>query len=484
MSFFRLNDAYALRSFTDRKPLVVLFGNPSGKWEVSADEMALLQKCDGTTDINVNALTEKETEFLKKMIGKKAVSEVNEPLPIKPNRAYREYHHKRIAVANWALTVRCNMNCLHCLNLSGSLTDHEPEITLEEAGTIIRKLADYGVEAIEMFGGEPTVYGHFMEVVRMIYEAGMQINSIDTNGMLINDRMLDEFDRIGASPIFAISFDGLGTHEWMRNRKGCEETVKKAIRLCVDRGFRTNIGININKRTLPVLEKTIDYFKEMGCKRFKLLRTSESFRWVRTEAELGEQLTISTSDFAAIMVDLIRKYLPDIRAGLTFTVFNTVTIRPHSTGKSILNEITTPPEHTSGWCPVGENGVFIGYKGHIAPCPGVESLLQVHGLYTDEINLLKRDLEEIVYGDFYRERFRITRADIYNTSEECRKCSRWKECNGGICRMNATIAPECLAAGAPPEKVFFSNKDVVSCSLMKEGYLDRIAAILDGREET
>lgn len=482
MKYYRLSDTYALRRYTNRVPLVVQFGSAHHKWPVTEEEMALFRKCDGVTPFELTELSEKDADFLRSMMAKKVVQEMNDPLPLKERRSYREYNHKRIAVANWALTLRCNMRCLHCLNITDAPLEGKPEISLEEAGSIIRKLADYGVEAIEMFGGEPTVYPHFMEVVRLIYEAGMQVNSIDTNGMLISAKMLDEFEKIGARPIFAISFDGLGTHEWMRDREGCEETVLRNIRLCVERGFDTNIGININKRTLPVLEKTIDFLRDMGCRKFKLLRTSESFRWRQTEARLGESLTISTEDFAAIMLDLIRKYLPDIRAGLSFTVFNNITIRPRSTGKSILPEITTPAEDTSGWCPMGENGIFIGHKGHVSPCPGMDPLLQLHGLYSDELNLLKRDLEEIVYGDFYREHFRITKADIRNASEECRGCSRWNVCNGGVCRMNALITQRSLAAGAPPEKAYLADRDTVFCSLMQGGYMDAIAAILDGKE--
>ncbi len=480
MSFFRLNDFYALRKFSNKVPLVIGFGRPSAKWPVSEDEMELLKKCDGVTDICISGLPAADASFLETMISKKVVEEISEPLPLKPNREYAEYNYKRIAVANWALTVRCNMKCLHCLTLSGTLTDHEPEISLKDAKTIIGNLAAYGVEGIELFGGEPTVYSHFMDVVRMIYEAGMEIVSIDTNGLLIDDRMLDEFEKIGARPILAISFDGLGFHDWMRNRKGCEEKVKSSIRLCADRGFDVNVGININKKTLPALEDTISYFLEMGCRRFKLLRTSEAPRWLRTEAELGEKLTISPGDFAAVMLDTVKKHLPDIRNGAYFTIFNEITLAPHSTGKSVLSEITIPPHKVSGWCPVAENGIFIGYRGHVAPCPGFESLIQRNGLYTDDINLLKRGLDDIIHSDFYTSRFRVSRADIYNNSEECRNCSRWNVCMGGICRMNAMIQRETIAAGSPPEKKHLARRDVVYCSLQKGGYIDAIAQVLDG----
>lgn len=478
--YYRLNDIYALRKYTNDIPYIIVYAVIGYQHEVSEHEMEILKKCDGVTDFNINDLSEQDAEYLQKLINFQIIEVLEKPLPLKKYRAFKKYNHKRVVEANWALTVNCNLNCLHCLNLAGTLSKREPEITLDEAKIIIDKLVDYGVESVEIFGGEPTIYPHFMEVIKLIHEAGLEISAIDTNGLLVDEKMLDELKKIGVNPRMDISFDGLGVHDWMRNRKGCEEKAINAIKLCIDKGFKVNVAININKKTFPVLEKTIDYFIDMGVKHFKLLRTSETFRWIQTEKETGESFSIPISDFSDIMLNLVKRYLPDIRKkGVRMTLFNTFTITPYSTGESILSEIKDDPKKSSGWCAAAENGIFISYNGHVSPCPGVDSLIQSHRLYCDEINILKHSLEEILYSKFYINRYRITIEDVYKTSKECQECSRWNVCNGGVCRMNVIINPEVIAAGDPPEKEIFSRKDEVYCSLVKEKYIDAIAAVLD-----
>ena len=480
MSFYRLYDRYALRKFTNKIPFLIEYGYADSPKQISEEELNLLKKCDGITDIDINNLSKIEADILHQYIHNGVVNELSEPLPLKIHRAYKEYNHKRIAQATWALTLKCNLRCLHCLNLTEKYSNDEKEFSLENAKTIVDRLIEYGVEAIELFGGEPMIYPHFMEVVHMIYEAGMQINSIDSNGTLINEKILDEFKSIDAYPMYAISFDGLGTHDWMRNKKGCEEIVDRNIKLCLEKGFDVNVAININKKTLPVLDKTIDYFIKLGVKNFKLLRTSEAYRWQQTEKKYGEPLTLSYTDFSNIMLDTMRKFLPDIKSkNICFNLNHGISVDAFTSRNTLLPEIKAPAEKISGWCPVAENGIFIGYQGHVAPCPGSESLLKLHGLYTDEINILKHSLEDIVYSDFYRDHFRITRADIYNAEKECRECSRWKVCYGGICRMNVKMVSDIFGAVAPPDRSYFAQRDMIYCSLLKGDFIDKLADIFD-----
>lgn len=479
MAFYRLSDEYALRKFTNKIPCIVEYGISSGKMRISEDEMNVLKRCSGVNEFCISDLSEEDASFIRKMIEEDIVQEINEPHPLEEHRAYREYNHKRIATADWALTSKCNMNCLHCYNASGSLSEHEPDISLNEAQIIIEKLLDYGVESVKFTGGEPTMCPNFMEIARMVHDAGMRVRVIYTNGMLIDEKMLDQLETIGIYPAFAISFDGLGTHEWMRNIKGCEEQIKKNIALCINRGFITTVNININKNTLPVLEDTIDYFIGIGCKCFRLMRTMESARWCEIQQKSGENLTISVEDFVELVVEIINKYLPDIRNGIKFSLINECVIGCNTTRESLFSKMIAKPELTSGWCSEAENGIYISSDGHVSPCATIDSLVQRHGMYCDETNLLRHSLEEIVYGDFFMNHFRITMADIYNASEECQKCSRWDVCHGGVCRTNAVLLPEAFAAGQLPEREYLCQRDPVYCAMVKGGYMDAIAGILE-----
>lgn len=52
---------------------------------------------------------------------------------------------------------------------------------------------------------------------------------------------------IGCDPLIKISFDGIGHHDWLRNRKGAEEDALRAIRLCIENGFRVKVQTNVHR---------------------------------------------------------------------------------------------------------------------------------------------------------------------------------------------------------------------------------------------
>ena len=479
MLYYRLNDKYALRKYTNNIPMLVIYGKAQGRWQITENELMFLIRCDGVTPFDKESLSDEEKLYCEKYMHNGVISEIDVPNPIKTNRAYQQFNHKRIALANWTFTLRCNLNCLHCLNLTGSRTGEELEMPFEDAKIVIDRLAEYGVERVKIFGGEPLVYNRFLDIIRLIQESGMEVDSIDTNGLLIKEDLLDEIEKIGAEPSFSISFDGLGTHDWMRNKKGCEEPTIRAIKLCLDRGYKVTVSINVNRRTLPVVYDTVRFFKKMGCKHFKLLRTSETFRWQESEAAMGEKLTIPTKEFASMLPQMVENLIEDIRDGIVVTLFNEITIGPNATAKSLMTEALCEPESCTGWCPRAENGIFIGCEGHVVPCSGLEPLMQYHGLLTDRINILKNSLEDILYSDLYNEQFRITRKDIWDTSIECQTCDKWNVCNGGICRLNALLSPQNIGRGIPLGKEYLSDKDYVYCFCQKEGYIDEVAQILE-----
>ena len=479
MPYLKLRSKYALRRFTNNVPLIVSFGNYKPTWEVSEDGMDFLKKCDGVTFIDKESLSETEYEYFRRFSEMGFIREMSHPHPLKPGSEYKHFHHKRIAQANWVITLKCNLRCLHCLNLTGSGRENGTEFSIENAKIIIKRLSDYGVESVKIFGGEPTVHAHLFDIIELIYASEMEVSIIDTNGVLVNESFLDRLDAIGSHPTFSISFDGVGTHDWMRNRSGCELETLNAIKLCNDRGFSTSININVNKKTLPVLDETMHCLIDLGCKNFKVLRTSETIRWQETQANAGEQLTIPSEEFAAMIPSWVEGMIHEIRKGISVCYYDQFTISAKTTGKDLYTVLDDLPEKYSGWCSRAENGISIGCEGHVTPCLGMEPLLQMHGMLTDDINLLKNDLEDILYGDFYKNTFRITRKDIQESSESCGGCDKWDVCYGGKCRLNALTTPQSIARGIPISKKYLCEPDAVYCYFLKSGYLEKTAEILD-----
>ena len=64
------------------------------------------------------------------------------------------------------------------------------------------------------------MFHYFLPIVARIYKRGMFLEALNTNGFYINQAALDQMKELVCDPLIKISFDGLGHHDWLRNRKG------------------------------------------------------------------------------------------------------------------------------------------------------------------------------------------------------------------------------------------------------------------------
>ncbi len=98
----------------------------------------------------------------------------------------------------WTITGRCNFRCrFFCVNTPDAAMD---ELTHEEAIRIIDRMAKCGVRSLKISGGEPFVREDFWNLVDYVLEKGMKIDKIYTNGWLLTDSVLDQFEQRGMKP--------------------------------------------------------------------------------------------------------------------------------------------------------------------------------------------------------------------------------------------------------------------------------------------
>lgn len=57
--------------------------------------------------------------------------------------------------------------------------------------------------------------------------------------------LLDALEARGIRPEFNMSFDGVGTHDWLRGIDGAERDVERAFLLCRERGFPTGAEMRL-----------------------------------------------------------------------------------------------------------------------------------------------------------------------------------------------------------------------------------------------
>lgn len=150
------------------------------------------------------------------------------------------------------ITKKCNLTCPHCY-IDGGI-ERENELTTEEILEIIDDIADMGVWAIAITGGEPTLHPDFSKIVQYARKRNLLVG-VATHGLHLTDKLLSELPTDGL--IISVSIDDLH----LKN-KGSDIEFKiatDAILRCIKYGFHTNIMTNTNKKNVDKLDNLVKW---------------------------------------------------------------------------------------------------------------------------------------------------------------------------------------------------------------------------------
>ena len=264
------------------------------------NEFNALILCDGQRDLDTIELSESIQNALRLFEKEGVVTFHEKSHLIQPEQYYRHYDTKYFKSVVWSITGRCNFRCRHCyLDAPGAAFG---ELSTEEAFSIIDQMAECGIHTIELTGGEPLVRKDFWELVDRLCANGISIDQVYTNGWLLTEEILDGFSRRDLKPEFSISFDGLGWHDWMRGTEGAEDAAFRAVRLCHDHGFPTNIEMCLHKGNRNTLRETVLKLAEAGTGSIKCSFVMNTPLWLEHSA--GNHMTIQE------YCDTVMEYLP------------------------------------------------------------------------------------------------------------------------------------------------------------------------------
>lgn len=128
-----------------------------------------------------------------------------------------------------AVTARCQCDCAHC---SASGMPSGAELTAEEIKGVINSACAMGSPKIGFTGGEPLLRGDITGLVAHAARLGLSV-SIDTNGILLDEKMARELKGAGISNI-NVSLDSPDArrHDRLRNSPGCYDAALNAVRTC------------------------------------------------------------------------------------------------------------------------------------------------------------------------------------------------------------------------------------------------------------
>ncbi len=167
---------------------------------------------------------------------------------------------ERKPVVVWNITRRCNLHCVHCY--SDSTAQHYPgELTLQQSIDVIDDLADYGVPAVLLSGGEPMLHPHFFDLAGYAVARGLRI-TVSTNGTRIDSHAASRLKDLGVTYV-GISLDGIGEcHDTFRGKPGAFQKAVDAFRHCRGAGQKVGLRLTLTRQTADQLPEILKFIEK------------------------------------------------------------------------------------------------------------------------------------------------------------------------------------------------------------------------------
>lgn len=443
--FAKLTQNWGLRGWVDAQWAVVNW--MTAKWfKLTQKEFYVAEACDGRTNFDSLLFLPEHLAILDGMVKRGIARACQEGDSIESWQKYRKADNPRLSEIHWCVTGLCNLNCLHCYMQSPS--GRYGELPFDDMIRILEQFEQANVVQVSLTGGEPFIRSDLLDILAILAEKKIWVREIYTNGLLITEEILDQIKRIGLTPSFQISFDGVGGHEYMRGRKGIEKRVIQSIRRVRAAGFPVFIAGNVDKVNAGCLGETYDLLRALDIQAWRLGTPLSLGNW------RGATTGLSLDEEADVYTPILEQWLKD---GRPFELALGIFFRAPGKGFAVEEEPEdwcTPESYDCGSCRVNPN---LMPDGTLLPCTFyVDSLLQ------DRMpNILSQGLSKVWTDSILRRLADIKKSDLLAQNEECSRCNFFGKCGAG-CRASALKETGNLMA-----------RDPVICMLWKGGYKQR-----------
>ena len=455
--YYRITDHVALRSWPDAGFAIYKRGirKPFPLSERVATTMLL---ADGEHDMETD-----DTVMLLVMRGLIEPCEKGE----RPSAwsAFRAYGNACFPMMNLMITGKCNFNCLHCFNAADNAA-LMTEWSFEDICELLDQARDCGITSFQITGGEPMAHRRFLDILREIYKRDMDVFAINTNGWYLTQEVLDEMKAIGCAPTMKISFDGIGFHDWIRQRAGAQESAIASMELCVENGLEVVSNTQVNRKNVHAMMPTARLLNDIGVKGMRIIRTTEVPRWEENAANS----CLSLEEYYRSMLEFAVEYS---RSGMMMDVetWQYIGLLPKQQSYYLKPvKFASAERRGEGYCcNCTHSMVAVTSDGEIMPCNQMSGYFLKNGMSMGNVH--QTPLGDLLGGGAYVKAANMTVRDLGNS--ECGTCRHLSYCGGG-CRALG------LLYSGKEELAGLTCKDVTKCRFFEGGWYRRIVQALPG----
>jgi MoaA/NifB/PqqE/SkfB family radical SAM enzyme len=283
------------------------------------------------------------------------------------SRAIDQKKRPPLSTVIFAITSRCRLGCLHCYewdNISG-----KDKLTYENLKEIIAKIKEYGVNHIQLSGGEPMErFNDLADLIRFSQE------STDmwmlTSGFGLTPEKARELRNAGLTGA-DISLDHWNEDEHNKSRNSTKSFywAREAVRNCTKESIATTLSLCAFRSfvTRDNLIKYADLAREWGVGFIRILEPREAGRYKGKDITLGKERT-----------DLLEAFFRDFNTSDKFIDYPIVTYPAYN-------------QRRMGCFGAGNRYLYINSKGEIHACPFCQNSAgnAIHVKIEDAVSVLR-----------------------------------------------------------------------------------------------
>ncbi len=164
--------------------------------------------------------------------------------------------HSVINCAWIELTNQCNMQCIHCYD--EACIYNRNELSLEDFKYVIDELYNFGIQSIQLIGGEPLIVKDFKRMLSYASKKMRQV-SVFTNASLITEDVCELFASLNTSVAVSVYSYNEKDHDYVTKINGSFIATTKGLKLLSSYGIKYRVA-NVRMNGVDVGVKNTNLF--------------------------------------------------------------------------------------------------------------------------------------------------------------------------------------------------------------------------------
>lgn len=326
-----------------------------------------------------------------------------------------------LVTANWELTLRCTLNCIHCGSAAGRARPNE--MSLDECFAVADELVALGCQELTLIGGEVFLFRGWERLAEYLTRKGLAVNIV-TNGYKVGVTEVEQIKRAQLVNV-GVSIDGMAVnHNRIRGRGDAFRRVCKTLDVLGKERIRLGAVTSLLKFNCTDLDGLYVFLVGHGVQVWQLQLVN-----VMGNMADRQECVVSRKEVRQI-IDFIREKNRDER----MVLIAADTIGYFDDNEADIRGSTSPICYWGG-CAAGVSTVFIDSVGNVKGCGALYSNLFIEG-----------NVRQTSLADIWNDPNRFTYNRQFATSllsGRCAGCDVGHLCKGG-CRSSNYFSTKSL----------------------------------------